>query len=54
MYYNYFNNKICILFQIFEEGTKAIPLSVDLWIHYINFYKTQQQEKENYYENVKK
>lgn len=38
--------------KIFEEGTKAIPLSVDLWIHYINFYKAQQQDKENYYENV--
>ncbi|KFM59725.1 Pre-mRNA-processing factor 39, partial [Stegodyphus mimosarum] len=39
--------------KIFEEGTKAIPLSVDLWIHYINFYITQQADKENSYENIK-
>jgi 5-methylcytosine-specific restriction endonuclease McrBC GTP-binding regulatory subunit McrB len=25
--------------QIFEKGTQAIPLSVDLWIHYLNYAK---------------
>ncbi|PRD24964.1 UNVERIFIED_CONTAM: Pre-mRNA-processing factor 39 [Trichonephila clavipes] len=40
--------------KIFEDGTKAIPLSVDLWIHYINFYKEQQGESEDSYENVKR
>ena len=23
--------------KIFERGLKAVPLSIDLWIHYINF-----------------
>lgn len=23
--------------QVFEEGVKAIPLSVDLWLHYVSF-----------------
>ncbi|XP_065661700.1 pre-mRNA-processing factor 39 isoform X2 [Hydra vulgaris] len=31
--------------EIFERGLKAIPVSVDLWIHYINF--TMQQNKLN-------
>ncbi|XP_071038193.1 pre-mRNA-processing factor 39 isoform X2 [Parasteatoda tepidariorum] len=39
--------------KIFEEGTSAIPLSVDLWIHYINFYKTQQNGKDDSEENIK-
>ena len=25
--------------EVFEEGVKAIPLSVDLWIHYLNHIK---------------
>lgn len=24
---------------MFERGLKAIPLSVDLWVHYINYCK---------------
>ncbi|GIY57146.1 hypothetical protein CDAR_466801 [Caerostris darwini] len=39
--------------KIFEEGTTAIPLSVDLWIHYITFYKSQQGESDDAYEKVK-
>ena len=27
--------------QVFERGLKAIPLSVDLWLHYINFQTTE-------------
>ncbi|KAG8223234.1 hypothetical protein J437_LFUL003585 [Ladona fulva] len=26
--------------EVFERGLKAIPLSVDLWMHYLNFCKT--------------
>ncbi len=26
-----------VLAQVFEKGLMAIPLSIDLWIHYINF-----------------
>lgn len=26
--------------KVFERGLKAIPLSVDLWIHYLNHVKT--------------
>jgi len=32
--------------QVFEEGVKAIPLSVDLWIHYLNHVKTVLTEAE--------
>lgn len=24
-------------FQVFERAIAAIPLSVDLWVHYLNF-----------------
>jgi hypothetical protein len=26
--------------QVFERGLKAIPLSVDLWLHFLNHCKT--------------
>lgn len=39
--------------KVFEEGVRAIPLSVDLWTHYINFYKFKQSGKEDYYSKVK-
>lgn len=31
---------------MFERGLKAIPLSVDLWIHYLNYVKTSNAEDE--------
>ena len=27
----------CNYFQVFEGAIAAIPLSVDLWVHYLNF-----------------
>lgn len=30
--------------QVLERGLKAIPLSVDLWIHYLNHIKTTRTE----------
>ncbi|KAK3598661.1 hypothetical protein CHS0354_020419 [Potamilus streckersoni] len=27
--------------EVFERGLKAIPLSVDLWLHYMNFYTSE-------------
>ena len=26
--------------QVFDRGLKAIPLSVDLWVHYMNYIKS--------------
>ncbi|XP_067134956.1 pre-mRNA-processing factor 39 isoform X1 [Centruroides vittatus] len=39
--------------EVFERGLQAIPLSVDLWIHYINFCKTQYADNENNYKKIK-
>ncbi|CAN7942472.1 unnamed protein product, partial [Ixodes hexagonus] len=39
--------------ETFERGVAAIPLSVDLWIHYINFVKTQFKDEDHYYLKVK-
>ncbi|XP_075531237.1 pre-mRNA processing factor 39 isoform X1 [Dermacentor variabilis] len=39
--------------ETFERGVAAIPLSVDLWIHYINFVKSHFKDEENYYTKVK-
>nr|XP_037272345.1 pre-mRNA-processing factor 39-like isoform X4 [Rhipicephalus microplus]XP_037272346.1 pre-mRNA-processing factor 39-like isoform X4 [Rhipicephalus microplus] len=39
--------------QTFERGVAAIPLSVDLWIHYINFVKLHFKDEEGYYAKVK-
>lgn len=33
---NWYVLKGCALFQVCVRGLKIIPLSVDLWIHYIN------------------
>lgn len=33
--------------QVFERGTQAISLSVELWLHYINFY-TEEYGKLEY------
>jgi len=32
---------------VFTRGMKAIPLSVDLWLHYINYVKTADQSKDD-------
>ncbi|XP_045461286.1 pre-mRNA-processing factor 39 [Harmonia axyridis] len=40
------NKKKCE--EVFERGLKAIPLSVDLWIHYLNYVKSSRQEDEEY------
>ncbi|XP_065081569.1 pre-mRNA-processing factor 39 [Ochlerotatus camptorhynchus] len=32
--------------EVFERGLKAIPLSVDLWIHYLTHVKTNQADDE--------
>lgn len=36
------------LFQVFEKGVQAIPLSVDLWMHYIKFTMNTGQDKEDF------
>uniref|UniRef100_A0AAR5QFG4 Pre-mRNA-processing factor 39 n=1 Tax=Dendroctonus ponderosae TaxID=77166 RepID=A0AAR5QFG4_DENPD len=40
------NKKKCE--EVFERGLKAIPLSVDLWIHYIAYVKATKGEDEEY------
>lgn len=32
--------------QVFDQGLKAISLSVDLWLHYINHCKTVYEKDE--------
>lgn len=32
--------------QVFERGLRAIPLSVDLWIHYLNYVKASHPDDE--------
>lgn len=32
--------------QVFERGLQAIPLSVDLWIHYLTYVKQQNGDNE--------
>lgn len=36
------------VFQVFLRGLKAIPLSVDLWLHYINFCKQNYNDNESH------
>ncbi|XP_050406235.1 pre-mRNA-processing factor 39, partial [Patella vulgata] len=43
-----------VAFQIFERGVKGIPLSIDLWIHYITFYTTEFGENEGAEEKIRK
>lgn len=33
---------------MFERGLKAIPLSVDLWLHYLNYTRSTHQEDEEH------
>ncbi|KAH9380254.1 hypothetical protein HPB48_018202 [Haemaphysalis longicornis] len=39
--------------ETFERGVAAIPLSVDLWIYYINFVKVHFKDEDHYYSKVK-
>ncbi|KAG5671606.1 hypothetical protein PVAND_001799 [Polypedilum vanderplanki] len=34
--------------EVFERGLKAIPLSVDLWIHYLTYVKQKHQDNRDY------
>lgn len=38
--------------QVFERGLKAIPFSVDLWIHYINYCKATFSDNEELLRNT--
>jgi pre-mRNA-processing factor 39 len=33
---------------VFERGLKAIPLSVDLWIHFLNYSKATYPDDEEH------
>lgn len=35
-----------LLVQVFEQGVTAIPLSIDLWIHYVD-YAIQSSKEDN-------
>ncbi|KAK9501193.1 hypothetical protein O3M35_002266 [Rhynocoris fuscipes] len=37
--------------EVFERGLKAIPLSVDLWLHYLNFCKSTLKDDEEQLRN---
>uniref|UniRef100_T1JL07 Suppressor of forked domain-containing protein n=1 Tax=Strigamia maritima TaxID=126957 RepID=T1JL07_STRMM len=39
--------------EVFEKGVAAVPLSVDLWLHYLNFYKTQHKDDPDGEEKVR-
>ncbi|UYV80457.1 PRPF39 [Cordylochernes scorpioides] len=39
--------------EVFERGVAAIPLSVDLWIHYINFCKNRYKDEPDCLEKLK-
>lgn len=34
--------------KVFERGLKAIPLSIDLWIHYLTHVKQQNPDNRDY------
>ncbi|KAF5288487.1 hypothetical protein FQA39_LY15416 [Lamprigera yunnana] len=40
------NKKKCE--EVFERGLKAIPLSVDLWIHYLSYVRTSRADDEEF------
>lgn len=46
---NFFTFYFYLLKQkVFDRGLKAIPLSVDLWIHYLNHVKQNYADNEDY------
>lgn len=47
--FSYLNqNRIALLEKVFERGLKAIPLSVDLWLHFLNYTKTAYADSEDH------
>ena len=36
------------LMQVFRRGLQAIPLSVDLWIHYLNYVRATRESEPEY------
>ena len=34
---------LCIVMQVFERGVQAIPLAIDLWLHYIAYVSSQYE-----------
>uniref|UniRef100_A0A0B7A9U4 Pre-mRNA-processing factor 39 n=1 Tax=Arion vulgaris TaxID=1028688 RepID=A0A0B7A9U4_9EUPU len=40
--------------EVFEKGLRAIPLSVELWLHYINFYIAEYGSEPNAQERILK
>lgn len=39
---------VLIYLKVFERGLRAIPLSVDLWIHYLSYCKESKPEDRDY------
>ena len=39
--------------QVFKAGLKAIPLSIDLWIHYLNFMSQNAKDDSDSIEQMK-
>lgn len=37
-----------VVVKVFERGLKAIPLSVDLWIHYLTYVRTTRTDDEDF------
>ena len=45
-----FSNCTCVLLKVFEKGLSAIPLSVDLWVHYADYItNTYTEESEEHF-----
>ncbi|XP_013092312.2 pre-mRNA-processing factor 39-like isoform X2 [Biomphalaria glabrata] len=40
--------------EVFEKGLRGIPLSVELWLHYINFFITEFSSDNNSKDRIKK
>ncbi|CAG5123083.1 unnamed protein product, partial [Candidula unifasciata] len=40
--------------EVFEKGLRAIPLSVELWLHYISFYITEYGSEPNAKDKIRK
>jgi pre-mRNA-processing factor 39 len=38
---------------VFEEGLSAIPLSVDLWLHFVNHVRATYEKEEGGEERVR-
>lgn len=40
--------------QIFKNGVKSISVSIDLWVHYLNFYIQQKRDRTNGESDIRK